>query len=172
MTALCCMIVHTSLYLNLPSDTCHATFSGGVPACVSCLRRPDPYSSKQQTNKIKLRWALFVTYTIIQSIMRSEMCFLHLTHPSGAVGSRLCSVRGAVGGLVPCSRVSPQPWTLPAGAGTLTGVVCFCSPTSVKKSFCRSKMHLPFEDGSKEEPVFPYRKSNQGWKPVILMGTA
>ncbi len=31
---------------------------------------------------IKLRLALFVTYTIIQSIMRSEMCSLHLTHPS------------------------------------------------------------------------------------------
>ncbi len=32
--------------------------------------------------QIKLRWALYVTYTIIQSIMRSEMCSLHLTHPS------------------------------------------------------------------------------------------
>ncbi len=32
--------------------------------------------------QFKLRWALFVTYTIIQSIMRSEMCSLHLTHPS------------------------------------------------------------------------------------------
>ncbi len=36
-------------------------------------------------------WALFVTYTIIQSITSSEMCSLHLTHPSahtlGAVGS-------------------------------------------------------------------------------------
>ncbi len=31
---------------------------------------------------IKLRWALFVTYTIIQSITSSEMCALHLTHPS------------------------------------------------------------------------------------------
>ncbi len=30
----------------------------------------------------ELGWALFVTYTIIQSIMRSEMCSLHLTHPS------------------------------------------------------------------------------------------
>ncbi len=29
-----------------------------------------------------IRWALLVTYTIIQSIMRSEMCSLHLTHPS------------------------------------------------------------------------------------------
>ncbi len=40
---------------------------------------------------IKLRWALFVTNTIIQSITSSEMCSLHLTHPSahtpGAVGS-------------------------------------------------------------------------------------
>ncbi len=67
--------------------------------------------------QIKLRWALFVTYTIIQSIMRSEMCSLHLTHPSGAVGSRHCGARGAVGGSVPCSRVSPQSWTLPARAG-------------------------------------------------------
>ncbi len=31
-----------------------------------------------QYNKYKL----IVTYTIIQSIMRSEMCSLHLTHPS------------------------------------------------------------------------------------------
>ncbi len=31
---------------------------------------------------IKLRWALFVTYTIIQSITSSKMCALHLTHPS------------------------------------------------------------------------------------------
>ncbi len=37
------------------------------------------YNKQQQ---IKLGWALFVTYTIIQSIMRSEMCSLHLTHPS------------------------------------------------------------------------------------------
>ncbi len=35
------------------------------------------------TNKIiKLRRALFVTYTIIQSIISSEMCSLHLIHPS------------------------------------------------------------------------------------------
>ncbi len=36
-------------------------------------------------NKYKLQiklGTLFVTYTIIQSIMRSEMCSLHLTHPS------------------------------------------------------------------------------------------
>ncbi len=49
----------------------------------------------------KLRWALFVTYTIIQCITSSEMCSLHLTHPSvhtpGAVGSRRCGARGAVG---------------------------------------------------------------------------
>ncbi len=37
--------------------------------------------------------------------MRREMCSLHLTHSSGAVGSRHCGARGAVGGSVPCSRV-------------------------------------------------------------------
>ncbi len=42
-----------------------------------------------------------IAYTIIQSITSSEMCFLLLTHPSehtlGAVGSRHCGARGAVG---------------------------------------------------------------------------
>ncbi len=52
--------------------------------------------------------------------MRSEMCSLHLTHPSGAVGSRHCGAQGVVGGSVPCSRVSPQSWTLPARAGIRT----------------------------------------------------
>ncbi len=64
---------------------------------------------------IKLRWALFVTYTIIQSITSSEMCSLHLTHPSthtpGVVGSP-----GSSWGFGACSRVSPQLWTIPAGA--------------------------------------------------------
>ncbi len=40
------------------------------------------HSVQQNTIQIKLRWALFVTYTIIQSIMMSEMCSLHLTFPS------------------------------------------------------------------------------------------
>ncbi len=73
--------------------------------------------SRETNKQIKLRLALFVTYTII---MRSEMCSLHLTHPSGAVGSRHCGARGAVGGSVLCSRVSPQSWTLPARAGIRT----------------------------------------------------
>ncbi len=55
----------------------------------------------QKKTKIKLRWALFVTYTIIQSIISSEMCSLHLTHPSahtlGAVGGWHSGTRGAVG---------------------------------------------------------------------------
>ncbi len=49
--------------------------------------------------------------------MRSEMCSLHLTHPTahtpGAVDSQHCGTRGAVGGSVPCSRVSPQSWPEP-----------------------------------------------------------
>ncbi len=57
---------------------------------------------------------LFVTYTIIQNITSSEICALHLTHPSehtpGEVGSQCCGTQGAVGGSVPCSRVSPQSW--------------------------------------------------------------
>ncbi len=40
---------------------------------------------------------LYLSHTIIQSIM----CSLHLTHPSA-------HTPGAVGGSVPCSRVSPQ----------------------------------------------------------------
>ncbi len=52
----------------------------------------------------------------IHNYISSEMCSLHLTHPSartpGEVGSRRCGARGAVGGSVPCSRVSPQSWTI------------------------------------------------------------
>ncbi len=65
---------------------------------------------------------LFVTYTIIQSITSSEICPLHLNHPSAhtleAVSSRRCGAREAVGGSVSCSRVSPQSWTIPARAGS------------------------------------------------------
>ncbi len=32
----------------------------------------------------------------------------HCEHTPGAVGSQCCGTRGAVGGSVPCSRVSPQ----------------------------------------------------------------
>ncbi len=39
-------------------------------------------SNNSMQLQIKLGWALFVTYTIIQSIIWSEMCSLHLTHPS------------------------------------------------------------------------------------------
>ncbi len=37
-------------------------------------------------------------------------------HTPGAVGSQRCGAPRAVGGSVPCSRVSPQSWTIPAGA--------------------------------------------------------
>ncbi len=84
------------------------------------IRKIRPFRNNYYLIMIKFRWALFVTYTIIQSITSSEICSLHLTHPSahtlGAVGSRHCGARGAVGSSVPCSRVSPQSWTIPAGA--------------------------------------------------------
>ncbi len=60
------------------------------------------------------------------------MCSLHLTHPSGG----LCVAQGAVQGSVPCSRVSPQSWTLPAGAGIRThnlGLPRVSSPTLLFK---------------------------------------
>ncbi len=38
--------------------------------------------SKKNKKTFQLRWDLFVTFTIIQSITSSEMCSLHLTHPS------------------------------------------------------------------------------------------
>ncbi len=54
-------------------------------------------------------WALFVTYTIIQSIMRSEMCSLHLTHPS--VHTWSSAAPGEQSWISCRSRDSnPQPW--------------------------------------------------------------
>ncbi len=64
----------------------------------------------QQTNKqIKLRWALFVTYTIIQSIMRSELCSLHLTHLEQWAAD--CAAPGEQSWTSCRSQDSkPQPW--------------------------------------------------------------
>ncbi len=41
-------------------------------------------------------------------------------HTLGAVGSRHCGAWGAIGGSVPCSRVSLQSWTISARAETRT----------------------------------------------------
>ncbi len=68
------------------------------------------------TIQIKLRWALFVTYTIIQSIMRSEMCSLHLTHQSAHTAdsgqwAADCAAHGEQSWTSCRSRDSnPQPW--------------------------------------------------------------
>ncbi len=52
--------------------------------------------------------------------MRSEICSLHLTHPNWSSGHPTVRRPGSsFGGSVPCLRVSPQSWTLPAGAGIL-----------------------------------------------------
>ncbi len=72
--------------------------------------------------QIKLGWALFVTYTIIQSIMRSEMCSLHLTHPSVHTWSS---------GQPTVQRPGSSHW-LPFGAGIRThnlGLLRVSSPT-------------------------------------------
>ncbi len=66
--------------------------------------------------QIKLRWALFVTYTIIQSIMRSEMCSLHLNHPSAHTwSSGQLTVRrlGSSRGLPPGARIQTHNLGLP-----------------------------------------------------------
>ncbi len=57
---------------------------------------------------------LYLSHTIIQSITSSEMCSLHLTHPSAHTHTPAPGEQ--FGGSVPCSRVSPQSWTIPAGA--------------------------------------------------------
>ncbi len=72
--------------------------------------------------QIKLRWALFVTYTIIQSIMRSEMCSLHLTHPSvhtWSSGQPTVQRPGAVVDFLPEPGFEP----------TTLGYLGFSSPT-------------------------------------------
>ncbi len=76
------------------------------------------------------------------------MYSLHLTHPSGAVGSRHCGARGAVGGSVLCSRVSPRSWTLPARAGIQThnlGLPQVSSPTLYPLG-CPGRRTIIFDD--------------------------
>ncbi len=92
--------------LRLPATRATVTVGDGMWACQAT-------KVKNCSTLNKYNIFVFVTYTIIQSVItNSEICALHLTHPSahtpGAVGCRGCGVRGAVGGSVPCSRVSPQ----------------------------------------------------------------
>ncbi len=85
---------------------------------------------------IKLRLDLCVTYTIIQSITSSEMCSLHLTHPSahtpGAVGSR-----GGVRCLAQGSHVSrgqflPEPRFEPTTSGYKSNALSIRATTAPK----------------------------------------
>ncbi len=46
----------------------------------------------------------------IQSAHTQQWTHTHREHTPGAVGSQCCGARGAVGGTVPYSRVSPQSW--------------------------------------------------------------
>ncbi len=120
---------------------------------------------------IKLRWALFVTYTIIQSITSSEMCSLHLTHPSthtpGAVGSWRCGVRGAVGGSVPCSRVSPQSWTIPAGAEIQTHNLGLQVQRSTNQKCLKvSLFEIIYKKKCTFSPYSPYIYAILGFSPV------
>ncbi len=92
---------------------------------------------------VKLRWALFVTYTIIQSIMRSEMCSLHLTHPSGAVGSRHCGEQLGVRCLSQGSHLSrghflPEPGFEPTTSGYLRFQVKRSILWATTALFCQS----------------------------------
>ncbi len=59
------------------------------------------------------------------------------THTPGAVGSQRCGARGAVGGSVPCSRVSPQSWTIPAGTEIRThnlGLISWAKIIPIKRT--------------------------------------
>ncbi len=95
------------------------TSAAGSVACV-CLPN---YVTMIYNNKL-FRWALFVTYTIIQSIMSSEMCSLHLTHPSAhtwssgqptvrrswGFGALLKGLTSVVDNSCQSQDSNPQPW--------------------------------------------------------------
>ncbi len=54
--------------------------------------------------------AQHLTHPSVHTAVSSEQTHTHCEHTPGAVGSQCCGARGAVGGTVPCSRVSPQSW--------------------------------------------------------------
>ncbi len=92
------------------------------PNAILCVLPLCKCISKYLSMSDELGWALFVTYTIMQSIMRSEMSSLHLTHPSAHTWSS-----GQ-----PTVQCPPSSRGLPAGAGIRThnlGLPRVSSPT-------------------------------------------
>ncbi len=75
---------HSLMTIYIPSRSLRSVseWSLVVPSQIGTKSLSRTFSPFNKQIQIKLGWALFVTYTIIQSIMRSEMCSLHLTHPS------------------------------------------------------------------------------------------
>ncbi len=57
-------------------------------------------------------WSSMVTHSrnLCSTFILSKVHTLSSEHTPGAVGRHCCGTRGAVGGSVPCSRVSPQSW--------------------------------------------------------------
>ncbi len=49
-----------------------------------------------------------IPFKCTHTAVRSEQT--HREHTPGAVDSQCCGAQGAVGGSVPCSRVSPESW--------------------------------------------------------------
>ncbi len=103
------------MHNTLSNAIINITFSANIMFSAGSSRASHRFLKTFLSEK-KINKYVFVTYTIIQSITSSEICALHLTHPSahtpGAVRSQCRGARGAVGGSVPCSRVSPQWWTI------------------------------------------------------------
>ncbi len=95
---------------------------------VYCRYLLHPDEKVVQDERERKKNCLFVTYTIIHSITSSEMCSLHLTHPSahtrGAVGSQRCSAQGAVwvwclaqGSHLSRGQILPEPRFEPTTSG-------------------------------------------------------
>ncbi len=106
------------------------------------------------------------------------ICPLHLTHPSAhsqqwthtwSSGQPYCGARGAVGGSVPCSRVSPQSWYWRWREHLLftppTDNPCRTwesnrQPLGYKSNSLTIRPRLPVNNGSSSEKVYPLLSSH------------
>ncbi len=100
---------HTHTHVEQWTHKLTHTWSSGHIHTWSSGHTHTPGAADTHTHTDTHTWSSGHTHTHLEQ-------WAHTHTHTHTWSSQRCGARGAVGGSVPCSRVSPQSWTIPAGA--------------------------------------------------------